>query len=102
MHLRSAQLTIGALMIAVVIVAGLLDLPSGCREVAAVLSLPCLVLFVAWRLLHGGVALLIDPNPGGASGFVRDKGSFTGPYGCFGPIRGDWWHVALGGGWCYH
>jgi hypothetical protein len=50
----------------------------------------------------GGVALLIDPNPNGPSGFVRHKISFTGPYGCFDPIRGDWWHVGLGGGWCYH
>jgi hypothetical protein len=50
----------------------------------------------------GGVALLIDPNPGGPSGFVRHKGSFAGPYGCYGPIRGDWWHAGLGGGWCYH
>jgi hypothetical protein len=240
MHLRSAQFTIRSLMIAVVIVAGLLALPGEWREVAAVLSLPCLALFAAWRLLRGGhrrlaaiafwgpaipvnvlflafcaspgmhsaglflmwlfvilptlaglgatwavltsrwgglpnpwsrlawmwvialavmpgvtawtvwpvrlrfltarsalermadqvqagqavsfpqdagpfrlaasrfdprtggVALLIDPNPGGPSGFVRHKHSFTGPYGCFGPIRGDWWHVGLGGGWCYH
>ena len=50
----------------------------------------------------GGVALLIDPNPGGPSGFVRHKVYYSGPYGCFGPIRGDWWHVGLGGGWCYH
>lgn len=49
-----------------------------------------------------GVALLIDPNPGGPGGFVRHKVSLAGPYGCFGPIRGDWWHMALGGGWCYH
>jgi hypothetical protein len=240
MHLRNAQFTIRGLMIAVVIVASLLALPGGWREVAAVLSLPCLALFVAWRLLRGGyrrlaavafwgpaipvnvlfaalcasagmhsaalfmiwlfvilptlaafgatwavlatrrgaisrparrwawmwvialavmpgvtsgtvwpfrlrfltarsalervadqvqagqvfsfpqdagpfrlaasrvdprtggVALLIDPNPGGPSGFVRHKGSFTGPYDCYGPIRGDWWHVGLGGGWCYH
>jgi hypothetical protein len=240
MHLRSAQFTIRGLTIAVVNVAGLLALPSGCREVAAVLSLSGLALFVAWRLLRGGhrrlaavafwgpaipvnvlfaalcasagmhsaalfliwlfvilptlaavgatwavvatrqeeiprpqrrwasmwvialavmpgvtsgtvwpfhlrfltarsalervadqvqagqvvsfpldagpfrlaasrvdprtggVALLIDPNPGGPSGFVRHKGSFIAPYSCYGPIRGDWWHVALGGGWCYH
>jgi hypothetical protein len=50
----------------------------------------------------GGVALLTDPNPSGPSGFVRHKISYAGPYGCFGPIRGDWWHVSLGGGWCYH
>jgi hypothetical protein len=49
-----------------------------------------------------GVALLIDPDPGGPSGFVRHKGSLVGPYSCFRPIRGDWWHLALGGGWCYH
>jgi hypothetical protein len=47
----------------------------------------------------GGVALLTDPSP---SGFVRHKISLPGPYGCFDPIRGDWWHVGLGGGWCYH
>jgi hypothetical protein len=50
----------------------------------------------------GGVALLIDPDPGGPSGFVRFKASVRGPYGCFRPIRGDWWHLGLGGGWCYH
>jgi hypothetical protein len=50
----------------------------------------------------GGVALLIDLNPNGPSGFVRHKGPLIGPYDCFGPIRGDWWHVGLGGGWCYH
>jgi hypothetical protein len=50
----------------------------------------------------GGVALLIDPNPGGPSGFVRHQGSHTGPYSCHSPIRGDWWHVGLGDGWCYH
>jgi hypothetical protein len=50
----------------------------------------------------GGVALLIDPNPGGPSGFVRHKGSHTGPYNCSRPIRGDWWHVGLGDEWCYH
>jgi hypothetical protein len=49
-----------------------------------------------------GVALLIDANPGGPGGFVRHKGALTGPYDCFRPIRGDWWHVALGGSWCYH
>jgi hypothetical protein len=49
-----------------------------------------------------GVALLIDPNPGGPSGFVRHKIYDAGPYGCFDTIRGDWWHVGLGGGWCYH
>jgi hypothetical protein len=50
----------------------------------------------------GGVALLIDPDPSGPCGFVRKKGSLTGPFSCFRPIRGDWWHVGLGGGWCYH
>jgi hypothetical protein len=50
----------------------------------------------------GGVALLVDPNPGGPGGFVRHKGSVAGPYNCHSPIRGDWWHVGLGGGWCYH
>ena len=51
----------------------------------------------------GGVALLIDPNPNGPSGFVRHKDPLiTGKYGCFRPIRGDWWHVGLGDGWCYH
>jgi hypothetical protein len=49
-----------------------------------------------------GVALLIDPDPNGPSGFVRHEGSLTGPYDCFRPIRGDWWHLGLGGGWCYH
>jgi hypothetical protein len=53
-------------------------------------------------LQTGGVALLIDPDPGGPGGFVRHKGSVTGAYGCFRPIRGDWWHLGLGGGWCYH
>jgi hypothetical protein len=50
----------------------------------------------------GGVALLIDPNPSGPSGFVRHKNYTKGPYDCFRPIRGDWWHMELGGGWCYH
>jgi hypothetical protein len=54
MHLRRAQFTIRSLMIAVVIVAGLLALPDELRGVAAVLSLPCLGLFTAWRLLLGG------------------------------------------------
>jgi hypothetical protein len=240
MHFSRAQFTIRSLMIAVVIVAGLLALPSGLREVAGVVSLPCLALFMAWRLLKGGhrrlaaicfwslalpvnvlfaalcaspgilsvglffvwsfavmptlagfgatwavlearrgrgptlsrrlawmcvialavmpgvtastvwpfrlqflaarftlervadqieagqtvsfplsagpfqlvgsrvdpqtggVALLTDLNPNGPSGFVRHKSSLTGPYDCFRPIRGDWWHVVLGGGWCYH
>ena len=240
MHLHRTQFTIRSLMIAVVIVAGLVALPGGLREVASVLSLPCLALFAAWRLLvgahrrlaaigfwglaiaanvlfvaccaypgmisiglffiwlivimptlagfgttwavlatrrgavprhtrelacawvialavmpgvtsgtvwpfrlrfvtarsaleriadqiaagqtvsfpqsagpfrlagsrvdstTGGVALLIDLNPNGPSGFVRHKISLPGPYECFDPIRGDWWHVGLGGGWCYH
>jgi hypothetical protein len=240
MHLRGAQFTIRGLMIAVLIVAGVLALPGGWREVATVLSLPCLAVFAARRLLlgghrrlaaigfwslaipvnvvfaascaspgmlsvglffiwlfivlpmlagfgatwavlamrregvshrsrrrvwmwvialavmpgvtswtvwpfrlrflaarsslervadqieagqvvsfpqnagpfrlaaskvdsrTGGVALLIDPDPNGPSGFVRHKGGLAGPSDCFGPIRGDWWHVALGGGWCYH
>jgi hypothetical protein len=50
----------------------------------------------------GGVALLTDPNPGGPSGFVRHKGSFTDLDNCHSPIRGDWWHVGLGEGCCYH
>lgn len=49
-----------------------------------------------------GVALLIDPDPNGPSGFVRHENPLAGPYGCFRPIRGDWWHLGLGGGWCYH
>jgi hypothetical protein len=49
-----------------------------------------------------GVALLIDPDPNGPGGFVRHKEALSGPYGCFRPIRGDRWHLALGGGWCYH
>lgn len=52
--------------------------------------------------LSRGIALLIDPNPNGPSGFVRHKGSLTEPYNCFRPIRGDRWHLGLGGGWCYH
>ena len=54
MHLHHTQFTIRSLMIAVVIVAGMLALPGGWREVAAVLLLPCLALFTAWRLLVGG------------------------------------------------
>lgn len=50
----------------------------------------------------GGVALLTNPDPSGPSGFVRHKVSLTGPYSCFRPNRGDWWHVGLGGGWCDH
>lgn len=50
----------------------------------------------------GGVALLTDPNPGGPCGFVRHQSSRTGLYRCFHPIRGDWWHLGLGSGWCYH
>ncbi len=50
----------------------------------------------------GGVALLTDTNPSGPSGFVRHNVPQTGPYGCFDPIRGDWYHLGLGGGWCYH
>jgi hypothetical protein len=240
MHLHRAQFTIGSLMIAVVVVAGLLALPRGLREVTAVLSLPLLAVYSAGRLLDGGhrrlaaisfwglaipvnvlfavfcaspgmlsvglsflwlfvimptlaafgatcavletrwgggphplwrlawtwvialvlmpgvtawtvwpfrlkfltarsalervadrveaghavafpqnagpfrlaasrvdsqsqgVALLIDPDPGAPGGFVRHMGSLTGPYSCFRPIRGDWWHLRLGGGWCYH
>jgi hypothetical protein len=50
----------------------------------------------------GNVALLIDPNPNGPTGFIRDMGGRSVPYDCFRPIRGDWLHVDLGGGWCYH
>ena len=53
-HHCRAQFTIRSLMIAVVIVAGLLALPDELRGIAAVLSLPCLALFTAWRLLVGG------------------------------------------------
>src|SRR4051794_38069791 len=52
--LPASRFTIRSLMIGVAIVAGLLALPGGSREVAAVLSLPCLALFTAWRLLVGG------------------------------------------------
>jgi hypothetical protein len=41
-------------MIAVVLVAGLLALPDELRGITAVLSLPCLGLFTAWRLPVGG------------------------------------------------
>ncbi len=52
----------------------------------------------------GGIALLTDPNPSGPSGFVRHKGLLIDAYrfNCYAPIRGDWWHVGLGDGWCYH
>lgn len=58
MHPQCAQFTIRSLMIAVVFVAGLLAMPCGLRGFAAVLSLPCLALFSAGRLLDGGHRLL--------------------------------------------
>ena len=54
MRLPVVRFTIRSLMIVVAIMAALLALPDGWREVAAVVSLPCLALFTAWRLLLGG------------------------------------------------
>jgi hypothetical protein len=54
MHLGSDKFTIRGLMIMVVVVAGMVALPGGWRELAAVLSLPCLAIFVVPRLLRGG------------------------------------------------
>jgi hypothetical protein len=55
MRLPQVRFTIRGLMIAVAILAGLLALPDGLREVAAALSpLSCLALFTAWRLLSRG------------------------------------------------
>lgn len=50
----------------------------------------------------GNVGLMIDTNPSGPSGFVRDRSSRNRPFGCFHPFRGDWYHLSLIGGWCYH
>jgi hypothetical protein len=51
----------------------------------------------------GNVGLVIDPNPNGPTGFIREGRAISpGPYGCFRPFRGDALHVGLGGGWCYH
>ncbi len=50
----------------------------------------------------GNVGLMIDTDPSGPSGFVRNRGPRSGPYSCFRPFRGDWYHVSLIGGWCYH
>ncbi len=50
----------------------------------------------------GNVGLMIDTNPSGPSGFVRTRGIRSQPYGCFRPFRGDWYHLNLVGGWCYH
>jgi hypothetical protein len=50
----------------------------------------------------GTVALIIDPNPGGPSAFVRVGGSPSHRPNCHSPVRGDWLHVDLGEGWCYH
>ena len=53
-RLSAGRHTIRSLTIGVAISAGILALPGGFREVAVVLSLPCLALFTAWRLLVGG------------------------------------------------
>ena len=50
----------------------------------------------------GTVALIIDPNPGGPSAFVRVGGSPSHRPNCHSPVRGDWLHVDLGDRWCYH
>lgn len=50
----------------------------------------------------GNVGLMTDTSPGGPSGFVRDRRSGSGPYNCHAPFRGDWYHLSLPGGWCYH
>jgi hypothetical protein len=50
----------------------------------------------------GNVCLMIDTKPNGPSGFVRNRETRSGLYGCFRPIRGDWYHLTLVGGWCYH
>jgi hypothetical protein len=50
----------------------------------------------------GNVGLMIDTNPNGPSGFVRSRGTQSGLYGCAHPFRGDWYHLSLIGGWCYH
>jgi hypothetical protein len=50
----------------------------------------------------GTVALMIDSNPGGPSGFIRVGGTPAHRPNCHSPVRGDWLHVDLGDGWCYH
>jgi hypothetical protein len=53
MPLPRVRFTIGGLMIAVVVIAGLLALPDGWREFAAVLTIPVLALFAArWLFLQ--------------------------------------------------
>ena len=50
----------------------------------------------------GNVGLMIDTNPNGPSGFIRCRGPQSDSYGCHRPFRGDWYHLSLVGGWCYH
>lgn len=50
----------------------------------------------------GNVGLMTDTRPGGPCGFVRDRRPRSGPHSCHRPIRGDWYHFAFVGGWCYH
>jgi hypothetical protein len=50
----------------------------------------------------GYVGLMIDTNPNGPSGFVRNRGPQGELYCCHRPFRGDWYHLSLIGGWCYH
>jgi hypothetical protein len=57
-RLPAGRFKIRSFMIGVAVLAGLLALPGGLREFAAVLSLPCLALFTAWRLEVGGHRLL--------------------------------------------
>ena len=45
----------------------------------------------------GSVALMIDPNPNGPTGFVRQTGPKHG-----GPILGTALYVELGFGWSYN
>jgi hypothetical protein len=63
---------------------------------------PCWIAGSAFDPASGNVGLMIDTNPNGPSGFVRNRGPLSGPYGCFRPFRGDWYHLNLVGGWCYH
>lgn len=49
----------------------------------------------------GNVGLMIDPSPGGPTGFVR-VGPGTPSNQRHRPIRGDDLEVQLGGGWWYH
>lgn len=52
----------------------------------------------------GNVGLMIDTDPNGPTGFIRNRAPrpWGEPFACYRPFLGDWYHLDLVGGWCYH